>query len=456
MGVSRLRRRLALVAIAASLIGLMPGASGPVLAADPTPAPLQERAVEYWTEARIRGAVPRDLALAGGSGPIDRGVGGLAPAAALVDGAPWTAGGAILQRSGVVLFTLDGGDYRCSGSIVQDAGDPAYSLVITAAHCAHDEFLDVFATNWVFIPAWALTPGAADCTETTYGCWAAHALVIHEGWADEESLTVAAVQHDYAIAVVGTGGHGTTQLDALGAYPIRIGGLSTGDQLHAFGYPAQSPYDGDDLVYCDDNAGVDFVTGSWGLTCDMTGGASGGPWLYGSGNPAGGSGEVASVSSYRKNPDDGGLYGPRFDAHTRAVYEAAKAAKPIGPGSLTLIVSGGVGLVTPFTDINGSTFKADIEWLYLEGITTGCSPTTYCPKGNVTREQMAGFLVRALDLPPTGTDYFTDDETSTFEGNINALRAAGITTGCSPTTYCPKGNVTREQMAGFLHRALDD
>ena len=111
---------------------------------------------------------------------------------------------------------------------------------------------------------------------------------------------------------------------------------------------------------------------------------------------------------------------------------------------------------TPFTDIAGSTFVRDIEWLYEQDITRGCTPTKFCPGATVTREQMAAFLVRALDLPPAPTDYFDDDESSTFENDINALREAGITTGCGETTFCPEATVTREQMAGFLHRALGD
>ena len=67
---------------------------------------------------------------------------------------------------------------------------------------------------------------------------------------------------------------------------------------------------------------------------------------------------------------------------------------------------------------------------------------------------MAAFLDRAFHLPSTATDSFTDDNGTTFEGNINRLAASGITKGCSPTTFCPKAEVTRGQMAAFLHRAL--
>ena len=57
---------------------------------------------------------------------------------------------------------------------------------------------------------------------------------------------------------------------------------------------------------------------------------------------------------------------------------------------------------SPFTDIAASPFKSEIQWAYQTGITAGCTPTKFCPLATVTREQMASFLVRGLDLPPTG------------------------------------------------------
>ncbi len=56
------------------------------------------------------------------------------------------------------------------------------------------------------------------------------------------------------------------------------------------------------------------------------------------------------------------------------------------------------------------------------------------------------------------TGYFTDDNGNTFEGDIDAIAAAGITRGCNPPTnnhYCPNDNVDRGQMAAFLRRALE-
>ncbi|MCP4963791.1 MAG: S-layer homology domain-containing protein, partial [bacterium] len=67
-------------------------------------------------------------------------------------------------------------------------------------------------------------------------------------------------------------------------------------------------------------------------------------------------------------------------------------------------------------------------------------------------------LVRALNLTATNGTDFTDDNSSIFEGDIEKLSAAGITSGCNPPTnnqYCPNARVTRGEMAAFLARALD-
>jgi hypothetical protein len=72
---------------------------------------------------------------------------------------------------------------------------------------------------------------------------------------------------------------------------------------------------------------------------------------------------------------------------------------------------------------------------------------------------MAAFLVRALHYTDDGGgDLFIDDDDSIFEHDIDRLGTAGVTKGCNPpvnSQYCPKGYVTRGQMAAFLHRALD-
>jgi len=109
-----------------------------------------------------------------------------------------------------------------------------------------------------------------------------------------------------------------------------------------------------------------------------------------------------------------------------------------------------------FSDDNGTTHEAAINRVRAAGITAGCGGSRYCPDGVVTRAQMASFLVRALDLPASGTDYFSDDAGNKHEARINAIARAGLTVGCTDTTYCPNGAVTRAQMATFLYRGFRD
>jgi|APSaa5957512535_1039671.scaffolds.fasta_scaffold10468_2 SpoIID/LytB domain protein len=110
----------------------------------------------------------------------------------------------------------------------------------------------------------------------------------------------------------------------------------------------------------------------------------------------------------------------------------------------------------PFTDDDGSFFEAEIETLFASGITTGCTAILFCPSDPVTRQQMAAFLVRAFELASASgdSDTFSDDDGLFFEAEIEILYASGITSGCSATLFCPSDLVTREQMAAFLIRAL--
>ena len=106
-----------------------------------------------------------------------------------------------------------------------------------------------------------------------------------------------------------------------------------------------------------------------------------------------------------------------------------------------------------FTDDDNSIFENDINSIAEYGITVG-SGGKYFPTENVTRGQMAAFIKRAFVLGAGGPTPFTDIDTSIFKGDIEAIYAAEITVGTSPTTYSPNDPVTRGQMATFLARAL--
>ncbi|MEQ8840500.1 MAG: S-layer homology domain-containing protein [Acidimicrobiales bacterium] len=116
---------------------------------------------------------------------------------------------------------------------------------------------------------------------------------------------------------------------------------------------------------------------------------------------------------------------------------------------------GGGGGGTGFTDVPAGAFYTDaVAWLKNEGITTGTSPTTYSPDGLVTRGQMAAFLWRMVGEPGNNPAHgFSDVPEGTFYAEaVRWLKEEAITTGTTPSTYSPDDNVTRAQMAAFLHR----
>ncbi len=106
-----------------------------------------------------------------------------------------------------------------------------------------------------------------------------------------------------------------------------------------------------------------------------------------------------------------------------------------------------------------------IEMFYYNGITTGCGigPLIYCPENNVTRAEMAVFLLRAKHgagyAPPAATHSFSDMPVAGkewMEAWVDQFYAEGMTTGCglAPLRFCPEQNVTRAEMAVFVLRAV--
>lgn len=114
--------------------------------------------------------------------------------------------------------------------------------------------------------------------------------------------------------------------------------------------------------------------------------------------------------------------------------------------------------VNPFLDTAASVHVSSINALAATGITKGCNPPandSFCPDRPITRGEMAAFMVRAFGYEvDESIDYFTDDETSIFEPAINALAAAGITSGCGGDAFCPYSFLTRAEMAVFIAKAL--
>jgi hypothetical protein len=111
-----------------------------------------------------------------------------------------------------------------------------------------------------------------------------------------------------------------------------------------------------------------------------------------------------------------------------------------------------------------------ISIIYSVGITVGCAqddPGTpenerrYCPEDYVRREEMAAFIVRAVEGEPPlnycdSGSLFPDVTLDMWSCRyIKRLRELEITTGYSDGRYGPYDFVPREQMAAFLVRAVE-
>jgi hypothetical protein len=117
-----------------------------------------------------------------------------------------------------------------------------------------------------------------------------------------------------------------------------------------------------------------------------------------------------------------------------------------------------------FGDLAGISREAvgAVECLVYHGITEGVAPGVFDPSADVSRWQMALFLVRSLDAAgvglPDGSDQgFVDLEGLSPEAvsAVNRLAQLDVTEGVAPGVFDPWADVSRWQMALFLARWLD-
>ena len=288
-----LRIRTLCVLAAASATLLAAAGHAPHSNAAPRPAIFSERAVVshpvYWTAARMKHAV--------------------SPRSGLVRGAPWTRGGAVARTTGRVFFTLDGVDYACSGSTV---GGATANVVVTAAHCVTDG-AGGWAVNWMFIPGY-------NGGREPYGSYPARTFFVSGRWAAgaDENDDIAFVD----VRTAKVGGVSRAVGNVVGSQPISFG--ARGRSAVVFGYPAQAPYTGRQLDYCQGPVTPDpYGTADAGIACAMTEGDSGGPWLSGF-NAATGTGTITGVTSFKYSGQARTLYSADLGTVAQSLYTRAE------------------------------------------------------------------------------------------------------------------------------------
>jgi V8-like Glu-specific endopeptidase len=221
---------------------------------------------------------------------------------------------------GRVFLTQGVEDFYCSGTVVRS---PGHVLVWTAGHCVHGADIGQgFSTNFMFVP------GYRD-GQRPFGEWTAVTLHTTSEWRSS-SPNNEAYEFDLGAATLARHGDGRGIQDEIGARGIAFNQRRS-QPYSAFGYPVQSPFNGQRLYRCDspftgsDNIGS---PAPMRIRCNMTGGASGGGWVA--------DGRfVASVTSYGYNVDaecPAGLfgeclYGPYQGGAAKRLYQAARGKK---------------------------------------------------------------------------------------------------------------------------------
>lgn len=294
-----------------------PSDDDPVVDRHAIAGPEAAAASQAWSAERMEAALPREVPEAGGQVITEVTVGDplvilgetAEPGvqAGLLEEATLDAGVASVtpvSHIGKVFFTIAGVDYVCSANAVVSEND---STVATAGHCLNDG-AGTFASEFIFVPAY-------DSGQAPYGQWPAVDLITASAWSQQEDIN-----YDIGFAVVDSAG-GASLTEAVGASGVAFN-QPRGQGYTAYGYPASFPFDGETLETCSGVAQNDTFGGtqSIGISCDMTGGSSGGPWLLGSGP----TGVQNSVNSFGYNAVPDVMFGPYWGEVAENVYAAAQ------------------------------------------------------------------------------------------------------------------------------------
>lgn len=191
-------------------------------------------------------------------------------------------------------------------------------MAVTAAHC-------VFRPDEMYgIPTPAAERGwvrdiefiaGRNGREAPFGVWQVARVQVDPRWQRSASP-----EHDIAFLKLAPR-DGQTAQQVLGAQGIGVGQTQPARELTAVGYPTEGRFPGDRPYRCaSENTAVDRrLGGGYRMKCDMTAGASGGPWLAELDEDQG-LGVVVAVSTliYTDRPRVGAA---RIDGTTMQIYQ---------------------------------------------------------------------------------------------------------------------------------------
>lgn len=305
-------------------------ASVPARVASGTPAP--------WTAARMAHAKNLDVlpTLRGGPSkmralPRRMTVGAprtVAPALGSLHAAP-SSGAVTTQTDGIatkfrrpyrsfvertnakVFFVQDGGDYVCSGTIVNSS---TKNMVNTAGHCLSDGF-GGWSSDIVVVPAYS---SRGHTGNAPFGAWTGKTWATTNAWLYDSDLNmdygyILLHKHERHNIVRELGGRGVAwNYDWI-------------QHFTAMGYPQAFPFDGmsqwkdhGTSLWLDDPMGMG-ETPTIALLDNLTGGSSGGAWDIN----LGGKPYVNGHNDYKYTDDDSVMYSPYYGSDEESLYDYA-------------------------------------------------------------------------------------------------------------------------------------
>jgi len=113
--------------------------------------------------------------------------------------------------------------------------------------------------------------------------------------------------------------------------------------------------------------------------------------------------------------------------------------------------------IKTFTDIKGHWAQSDIEVMAGLGIVQGISEHIFAPEMPVNRAQFAAFLIRSLEIEEASpvTPHFKDLQPDAwYYGAVEGAYAAGLIKGYEDGTFRPEREISREESAALIARAL--
>jgi len=212
---------------------------------------------------------------------------------------------------GKLFFRRGGSRYVCSAASIGNCA------IWTAGHCLHagDGKPDGWSTNVVFVPAYK--DGNAP-----FGQWSAKQLWVRTSWY-KNGIPKGLCQDMGGAILHKRNGRKISQVVGWLGFAWN---WSRVQHWLSIGYPAAAPFNGQRMniaaasyAY---NGSVGCTPAPVGMGNDLTGGSSGGPWVwkFGTGNYANGN------NSYRRSTKPKEMYSPYFGNAAKSLFDTLKKA----------------------------------------------------------------------------------------------------------------------------------